>query len=115
MSEPTNLVPNLNEIMEEYAERENETVQSTQAVVGQGEERDELNEEPEQTKNLSSQWKNLKRGKKEMKRQEQRVVKKNLLTGSRISLMSPGRINCSIETSLGREASTSGFLHSQRS
>ena len=43
MSEPTNLVPNLNEIMEEYAEWENETVQATQAVAEQGEERDEVN------------------------------------------------------------------------
>ena len=43
MSKPTNLVPNLNEIMEEYAEGENETVQATQAVAKQGEERDEVN------------------------------------------------------------------------
>ena len=43
MSEPTNLVPNLNEIMEEYAEWENEIVQATQAVAEQGEERDEVN------------------------------------------------------------------------
>ena len=43
MSEPTNLVPNLNEIMEEYAKWENETVQATQVVVEQGEERDKVN------------------------------------------------------------------------
>ena len=49
MSEPQNLVPNLNEIMEEYDELENETVQATQAVAGQGEERPEVNEELEQT------------------------------------------------------------------
>ena len=49
MSEPQNLVPNLNEIMEEYDELENETVQTTQAVAGLGEERAEVNEELEQT------------------------------------------------------------------
>ena len=49
MYEPQNLVLNLNEIMEEYNELENETVQATQAVVGQGEERAEVNEELEHT------------------------------------------------------------------
>ena len=43
------MVPNLNEIMEEYAEVENEIVQATQIVAGQGEERAEVNEELEQT------------------------------------------------------------------
>ena len=43
MSKPTNLVPNLNEIMEEYVEWENETIQATQAVTEQDEERDEVN------------------------------------------------------------------------
>ena len=46
MSEPSHLGPNLNEIMEDYAELENEIVQDTQAVAGQGEERSEVNEEP---------------------------------------------------------------------
>ena len=49
MSEPQNLVPNLNEIMEEYDELENETIQATQLVIGQGEERVEVNDELEQT------------------------------------------------------------------
>ena len=39
MSESSNLVPNLNEIMKEYVEREEETVQTTQAETGQEEER----------------------------------------------------------------------------
>ena len=43
MSEPTNLVPNLNEIMEEYVEWENETVQAPQVVTEQDEERNEVN------------------------------------------------------------------------
>ena len=49
MSKPQNLVPNLNEIMEEYDELKNETAQDTQAVAGQGEERAEVNKELEQT------------------------------------------------------------------
>ena len=49
MSKPQNLVPNLNEIMEEYDELENETVQATQVVIGQGEERVEVNDELEKT------------------------------------------------------------------
>ena len=46
MSELTNPVPNLNEIMEEYTEREEETVQATQEEIGQEEERAELRVEP---------------------------------------------------------------------
>ena len=34
MSEPSNLIPNLNEMMEENAEREEEAVQATQAETG---------------------------------------------------------------------------------
>ena len=49
MSEPTNLVPNLNEIMEEYTEMEDETVPVTQAETGKSEERAEVSVEPEQT------------------------------------------------------------------
>ena len=49
MSEPQNLVPNLNEIMEEYDELENEIVLATQVVTGQGEERAEVNDELKQT------------------------------------------------------------------
>ena len=43
MSEPTNLVPNLNEIMEEYVEWENEIIQATQAVRKKDEEKDKVN------------------------------------------------------------------------
>ena len=48
MSNSTNLVPNLNEIMEEYVEREEETVQAAHAKTGHSEERAEVSEEPEQ-------------------------------------------------------------------
>ena len=48
MSEPTNLVLNLNEIMEEYTESEEETVQVTQEETGQANDRAEVRAEPEQ-------------------------------------------------------------------
>ena len=60
MSEPTNLVPNLNEIMEEYVEWENETVQATQAtqvVTEQDEEMDKLNRMFESIKEELRKWK----------------------------------------------------------
>ena len=47
MYEWSHLIPNLNEIMEDYAELEIETVSATQAVAGQGEERAEVNKELE--------------------------------------------------------------------
>ena len=47
MFEPLNLVPNLNEIMEKYTEREDESIQVTQAVIEE-EERSEARAEPEQ-------------------------------------------------------------------
>ena len=91
MSEPTNPVPNLNKIMEEYTELENETVQATQAVAEQGEGRAEVNEELEQTVEESRK---RKRGNEEAK-----AVNKNLVTGSLIWLILLGEINYSIETS----------------
>ena len=67
MFEPTNLVSNLNEIMKEYVEWENETVQATQAVIEQDEERDEINkmfepieEESRKRKRRTEELKNLK-------------------------------------------------------
>ena len=47
MFEPSNLVSNLNEIMEEYAEREKEAVQVTQEEIEE-EERVEARAKPEQ-------------------------------------------------------------------
>ena len=70
MSEPTNLVPNLNEIMEEYAEWENETVKATQAVAEQGEERDEVNRVLEQ---IVEESRKRKRGNEETKSNEQKA------------------------------------------
>ena len=48
MSEPLYLIPNLNEIVEEYTEREEEAVQPTQAETGQEENRAESRTEVEQ-------------------------------------------------------------------
>ena len=47
MSEPSNLIPNLNEMMEEYAKREEEAVQATQVETGQEEESVEARAEVE--------------------------------------------------------------------
>ena len=62
MSEPTNLVPNLNKIMEEYAESEEEIVQTTQAESRRSEERGEVNRETEQ---LVEESRKRKRGDEE--------------------------------------------------
>ena len=47
MFEPLNLVPNINEIMEKYTEREDEAIQVTQAAIEE-EERSEARAEPKQ-------------------------------------------------------------------
>ena len=59
MFEPTTLIPNLNEITEKYTELEDQTVQTTQAVAKQVEERVDVNDELEQTVEES---KKMKRG-----------------------------------------------------
>ena len=69
MFEPINLVPNLNEIMEEYIERAEETVQVTQAETGQSEERAEVSTEPEQ---LMEEMKKRKRGDEEAREVEKK-------------------------------------------
>ena len=64
MSEPTTLIPNLYEIMEKYAELEDQTVQTTQTVVEKVEERVDVNDELEQTVEESRK---RKRGNEETK------------------------------------------------
>ena len=49
MYDPTTLIPNLNEIMEEYTKLENQTEQDSQPVVVQVEDRDDENEKQQQT------------------------------------------------------------------
>ena len=70
MSEPSHLVPYLNEIMEEYAKREEEAVQATQVEIGQEEERAEARAE------LCNQLKRLKIGGEELKKLELSKEKK---------------------------------------
>ena len=50
MSEPSNLVPNLIKIMEEYAKGGQEVVQATQAEIGQEEERAKAEQSVEETR-----------------------------------------------------------------
>ena len=64
MSEPTTPIPNLNEIMEKYAELEDQTVQTTETVAEQVEERVDVNDELEQTVEESRK---RKRGNEETK------------------------------------------------
>ena len=64
------MVPNLNKIREEYDELENETVQADQVVIGQGEERVEVNDELEQTVEESRK---RKRGNEEVESNKQKA------------------------------------------
>ena len=72
MSEPSNLVPNINEIMEKYAELENQTIQVTQIVAEQVEERTDENEAHEQTMEESRKRKRGG-GEAEAKQRKERV------------------------------------------
>ena len=56
--------------MEEYDELENETVQATQVLAGQGEERAKVNEELEQ---IMEESRKRKRGKEEVESSEQKA------------------------------------------
>ena len=67
MSEPSNLVPNLNEIMEEYAEWEQEAIQATQVAVEREEVRAEERSEPEQS---VDETRKRKRGAEETKAEQ---------------------------------------------
>ena len=49
MSDPTTLIPNLHEVMEEYTELEDQTQQSFEATTRQVEVMDDDNEENHQT------------------------------------------------------------------
>ena len=49
MSNPTTLIPNLHEVMEEYTQLEDQTEQSFEATIRQVEERDDDNKENHQT------------------------------------------------------------------
>ena len=53
MSDPTTLIPNLNEIMEEYTEMENQAKQDSQAANMQVEDMDDENEKQQHTREES--------------------------------------------------------------
>ena len=91
--------------MEEYAKLEDQTVQATQAVAEQAEERDDENEDPEQIVEKSQ--------KRKSGNEEQRLANKRLATRSLTWLILLGEINCSIKSSLGRKVLTSGFSPSK--
>ena len=101
MSEPTTLIPNLNEIMEEYTELEDQTVQTTQAVDEQVEEGVDVNDELEQ---IVEESRKRKRG-----NEEEKIMNKMLLNRSLTWLILLGETSYSTETSSEREASANGL------
>ena len=70
MFEPTTLIPNLNEIMEECTELEDQTVKTTQTVAKQVEERVDVNDELEQ---IVEESRKRKRGNEEAENSEQKA------------------------------------------
>ena len=84
MSEPTNLVLNLNEIMDDYVGWENETVQATQAIIEQDEKRYEVNIMFEPIKEESRKRKR----RTEETKTEQRIEKaRNFISNKGVVLM----------------------------
>ena len=70
MSEPITLIPNLNEIMEEYVELEDQTIQTTQTVAEQAKERVDEDKDPEQ---IVKDSRKRKRGNEETEIGEQKA------------------------------------------
>ena len=89
--------------MEEYAKGENEAVQATQTE----QERAEVMEEPDESADKSRK---MKKGDEEERAKSSNEKPRDW---SLRWLMKHGGINCNSRTSLGREASTNGFLHSK--
>ena len=77
MYDPTFLIPNLNEIMEEYIELENQTKQVSRATTGQVEDRDD------------EQWKNKKKrkGVDEAKVEQRKYRARNFVSDKEEALM----------------------------
>ena len=84
MFEPSNLVPNLNEIMEEYVEWENETVQATQAVTEKDEERDKVNRE---FKPIEEESRKRKRRTEETETKQRVEKARNFISDKAVALM----------------------------
>ena len=84
MSNPTILIPNLNEIMEEYIELENQTEQVSRAAAEQVEGRDDENEEHQQTVEESRK---RKRGTNEAEAEQRRDRARNFVSDKAEALM----------------------------
>ena len=84
MSDPTILIPNLNEIMEEYTELENQTEQVSRATAGKIEERDDENEEHQQTVEESRK---RKRGADEAEAEKRKNRAGNIVSNKAEALM----------------------------
>ena len=84
MFDLTILIPNLNEIMEEYTELENQTEQVYQVATGQVEEMDDENEEHQQTVEESRK---RKRGADEAKAEQRKDRARNFISDKAATLM----------------------------
>ena len=84
MSDPTTLIPNLNEIMEEYIELENQTEQDSQAVTVQVEDMDDENEKQQQTREESRK---RKRGADEARLEQRKDKARNFISEKAAALM----------------------------
>ena len=84
MSDPTTLIPNLNEIMEEYIERENQTEQYSQAASVQVEDSEDENEKQQQT---GEESRKIKRGDDEARAEQMKEKARNFISKKVAALM----------------------------
>ena len=84
MSDPTILIPNLHEVMEECTELENQTEQGFEATTRQVEERDGDNEENHQT---VDEPRKRKRGADEAGEEQRENIVENFISESAMALM----------------------------
>ena len=84
MSDPTTLIPNLHEVMEEYTEMENKIKQGFEATTKQVEERDDDNEENHQK---VDEPRKRKSGVDEAGKEKRKNRVENLISESEVALM----------------------------
>ena len=84
MSDPTTLIPNLTEIMEEYTELKNQTEQDSQVPTVQVEDRDDENEKQQQTREESRK---RKRGADEARAEQRKDSARNFISEKAAALM----------------------------
>ena len=100
MSELSHLVPNLNEMMEEYTQGEEETVQKL------SQEHCRMKKDKKQEQRLSNQLMKLEREKEELKKLKLSKGRRKQAIWFQRGLISLGGTSCSIGTSLAKEVST---------